>query len=275
VKRYSSGMYVRLAFAVAAHLDAEVLLVDEVLAVGDVSFQRKCLGKMQSIAGSGRTVLFVSHNLAAVTALCSRAIRLREGHVVSDGAPAEIVNAYVAEYFQSAHERDFPPNPAQKMQIRKVACDGTRVGDHGPLLRTQPFAIRVTYDVNEPTTEPEIALTVERSDGSPVCQTRDVDTDAHQEAVRAPGQYTATVTFPGGLLNAGTYVVRVAIERSGGWERYDYQDGIALELYDLDGDVRMQSRGQTRPGVLGLALPWQTVQISDAKAPASLSESLA
>jgi len=104
VKRYSSGMYVRLAFAVAAHLEPEILVVDEVLAVGDAAFQRKCLGKMGSAAGSGRTVLFVSHNMAAITALCSRALCLTDGTVVVDGRPQEAIAAYLANIQQAASE---------------------------------------------------------------------------------------------------------------------------------------------------------------------------
>jgi lipopolysaccharide transport system ATP-binding protein len=98
VKRYSSGMYVRLAFAVAAHLEPEILIVDEVLAVGDAGFQRKCLSKMQDVAKSGRTVLFVSHNLAAMQALCTRGLFLSEGRVKLDGPIADAVNQYVNEY---------------------------------------------------------------------------------------------------------------------------------------------------------------------------------
>ena len=97
VKRYSSGMYVRLAFAVAAHLEPEILLVDEVLAVGDAAFQKKCTGKMSEVAGSGRTVLFVSHNMAAIEALCSRVILLRGGRLESDGKPEEVVARYLLD----------------------------------------------------------------------------------------------------------------------------------------------------------------------------------
>lgn len=96
VKRYSSGMYVRLAFAVAAHLDPEVLIVDEVLAVGDAEFQRKCLGKMKDVAGSGRTVILVSHNMAAIQHLCDRAIYLRSGELVTSGDTASVIRAYLS-----------------------------------------------------------------------------------------------------------------------------------------------------------------------------------
>lgn len=97
VKRYSSGMYVRLGFSVAAHLETEILLVDEVLAVGDVAFQRKCLGKMQDVAGGGRTVLFVSHNMTAVSGLCERAVLLNQGQVSDQGPTASIVSRYLEE----------------------------------------------------------------------------------------------------------------------------------------------------------------------------------
>src|SRR5580658_1240091 len=96
VKRYSSGMYVRLAFAVAAHLEPEILIVDEVLAVGDVEFQKKCLGKMDEVARGGRTVLFVSHNIRAVTALCTRGLLLRDGTVMMSGTPADVVGSYIS-----------------------------------------------------------------------------------------------------------------------------------------------------------------------------------
>ena len=115
VKRYSSGMYVRLAFAVAAHLEPEILIVDEVLAVGDAEFQKKCLGKMSEVAGAGRTVLFVSHNMAAIQALCSRTIHLASGVIIGNGVTAEIISRYLE-------------NPLSRMghaQVSSVrSCDG-------------------------------------------------------------------------------------------------------------------------------------------------------
>src|SRR5205085_5711556 len=95
VKRYSSGMYMRLAFAIAAHLEPDILIVDEVLAVGDAEFQKKCLGKMQDVAGHGRTVLFVSHNMAAVESLCTRAVLLEQGRVAAQGATREVLRRYL------------------------------------------------------------------------------------------------------------------------------------------------------------------------------------
>src|SRR5215468_2845592 len=112
VKHYSSGMYLRLAFAVAAHLETEILLVDEVLAVGDIRFQKKCLGKMQDVGQQGRTVLFVSHNMPAITRLCERALRLDEGHVVQDGPSHRVVSAYLTSDVGTMAAREWP-DPAQ------------------------------------------------------------------------------------------------------------------------------------------------------------------
>jgi lipopolysaccharide transport system ATP-binding protein len=107
VKRYSSGMYLRLAFAVAAHLEPEVLLVDEVLAVGDAAFQKKCLGKMSDVAGEGRTVLFVSHNMDAVLRLCSRALLLEQGHIVANDASQAVVARYLARFATETQPRQW------------------------------------------------------------------------------------------------------------------------------------------------------------------------
>src|SRR5215211_4917000 len=117
VKRYSSGMYLRLAFAVAAHLEPEVLLVDEVLAVGDLEFQRKCLGKMSSVAGEGRTVLFVSHNLAAVRAICRSAMVLDAGRIVRQGAVVDCLAYYVAQAFEEDASRWVRPVAAERPTI--------------------------------------------------------------------------------------------------------------------------------------------------------------
>ena len=131
VKRYSSGMYVRLAFAVAAHLRPEIMVVDEVLAVGDARFQKKCLGKMQDVAsGGGRTVLFVSHNMAAITRLCSRALLLRDGRIVQDGAVDSVVATYL-----SGGSGDSP------ISVDFEATGRVRGNEHARLL-----AARITSD---------------------------------------------------------------------------------------------------------------------------------
>ncbi|MHC4215804.1 MAG: ABC transporter ATP-binding protein, partial [Planctomycetota bacterium] len=149
VKRYSSGMYVRLAFAVAAHLEPEILLVDEVLAVGDAAFQKKCLGKMKKVGEEGRTVLFVSHNLGAIKALCSRAILLKEGGVVADSSADETVSTYMGDVRESVlvrewHDEHTAPQNQSAVLRRVRVCD-----DHGRQLdeiyTDTPFNIEIDY----------------------------------------------------------------------------------------------------------------------------------
>ncbi|MCA9739182.1 MAG: ABC transporter ATP-binding protein [Gemmatimonadota bacterium] len=157
VKRYSSGMYVRLAFAVAAHLDPEILIVDEVLSVGDADFQRRCLGKMHEVAGGGRTVLFVSHNMPMVRALCSRAIVLRDGRMVLDGDPDDAVDHYLDQVEESA-ERDLADREDRSgrggvrltgARVASAAGDGVPVATGG--------GARFEFDVSE--RKPGLALT--------------------------------------------------------------------------------------------------------------------
>ena len=148
VKRYSTGMYVRLAFAVAAHLEPEILIVDEVLAVGDAGFQQKCLNKMGEVAGEGRTVLFVSHNMAVVQALCSRAVFLNHGRVVEDGAVEQIAGAYLRSLDRSAslnllERKDRDPRGWEDVRLREVDVMSL---DGGVLATGRPaqFVFRLT-----------------------------------------------------------------------------------------------------------------------------------
>ncbi len=135
VKRYSSGMYVRLAFAVAAHLEPEILIVDEVLAVGDVEFQKKCIGKMKDVAGAGRTVLFVSHNMEAVKNLCSRALLLEHGSIVSEGSPSQVIETYLnnrnkADWGRSYEELEAPGNEFTRLksiELKPIREDGKSI----------------------------------------------------------------------------------------------------------------------------------------------------
>src|SRR5436189_69740 len=120
VKRYSSGMYVRLAFAVAAHLEPEILIVDEVLAVGDAEFQKKCLGKMQGVAGGGRTVLFVSHNMAAVRSLCMRGLLLEDGILLKNGTTEDAIHAYLQSTTRPQMQREWDRESAPGNEYVRV-----------------------------------------------------------------------------------------------------------------------------------------------------------
>ena len=259
VKRYSSGMYVRLAFAVAAHLEAEILMIDEVLAVGDVAFQQKCLGKMQNIAESGRTVIYVSHNMGSISHFCERALRIERGQIVDSGDAATVVGRYISESYVARRDREFPAQPGKRAQIRRIALRGVPEGRGGVLDRANPFELSIVMDVNEPLQGAEIVLLLETADGTPICQIREHDGDvAAVSARRNPGTYEASVKFPGGLLNSGTLAVRALIEQAGGWEVLDHREGLVFDLQDLSGLAARQSLGKTRPGCLLMKLPWST-----------------
>jgi lipopolysaccharide transport system ATP-binding protein len=169
VKRYSSGMYVRLAFAVAAHLEPEVLIIDEVLAVGDAEFQRKCLGKMDEVSKAGRTVLFVSHNMVAVKSLCEQAIMLEKGKVTAAGETTQVVHRYLAAGTAAAQDGMIPDEAprvgtgeARIRSVRLTDQDGREVAELG---LGQPFKIRLAIEVLRPIPEAHFDVSVCTLDG--------------------------------------------------------------------------------------------------------------
>ena len=214
VKHYSSGMYMRLAFAVAAHLDPEILIVDEVLAVGDAAFQKKCLGKMGDVAKQGRTVLFVSHNLGAVRSLCTRGIVLAGGTMQFDGAVEEAI----ARYLSSAADRG-----AQDGQV-SFGAGGLAFEDLAVLsvrLRNEAGDVRALFDAMEPITiDIEYAITARvrgartmlqlvTPEGEVAFQSTDHET---RDADLPPGRYHTSCTIPGALLNGRMYVVSIGFD---------------------------------------------------------------
>lgn len=206
-KRYSSGMGVRLAFAVAAHLDPEILIVDEVLAVGDAQFQKKCLGKMSEVAGSGRTVLFVSHNLSAVENFCTRGILLRQGELILDGSSGDIVDRYLAEIHRdSTSGAELPP-------VRGVRLRVETVGEAGPIKPGEPMRFHLELKTETPLHEASVAIGIDDSRGQRLTTLftfqqmqqsweipRQATLEARWNAVNlAPGSYSLNVTLYDGL----------------------------------------------------------------------------
>ncbi|HWF87607.1 MAG TPA: ABC transporter ATP-binding protein, partial [Pyrinomonadaceae bacterium] len=151
VKHFSSGMYMRLAFAVAAHLDQEILLVDEVLAVGDVAFQQKCIKKVSNISASGRTVLFVSHNMEAISQLCPRVMLLEAGSIVTDGPTDETLRKYLWGKVQNSGEFVYQPsedeNPPSELIIRSVKIKNSNGEIAASVDSRQPFSFEIEYEV--------------------------------------------------------------------------------------------------------------------------------
>ena len=206
VKRYSSGMYVRLAFAVAAHLEPEIMIVDEVLAVGDASFQKKCLGKMGSFAQSGRTILFVSHNAEAVRTLCKRAIWLKEGRLQRDGDTDEIME----EYFSSlSTEFAFScSNPEYGLSIPKVALKNGRGEETNQFQPGDDLIIDIHYDAQKRIDNPILALGVLGVNGS--CFTSNMLLDGHRpEFLQGSGKVVCT--FRSIPLLPQNYTVKMSI----------------------------------------------------------------
>ena len=219
VKQYSSGMYTRLAFAVAANLEPEILIVDEVLAVGDAGFQKKCLGKMQDVASEGRTVLFVSHNMAAVRTLCQRCVMLDGGRVLADDLAAEVIEQYL---FSGETEAGVWVRPAgedkdggegkdgqKPVRFLRVEVAGLNGEAAASLHSSRPFGISVEFEVARPLSNAQVAVRVTNGEGVAVFTT--ANTDARESFVPLrPGRHTYRIVVPGKLLAPGRYSLLVA-----------------------------------------------------------------
>lgn len=206
VKRYSSGMYVRLAFAVAAHIEPEVLIVDEVLAVGDAQFQQKCMGKMQDVSREGRTILFVSHNVAAIRALCDSALFLEQGRMARYGPVEDVVADYMSRLVQS--NKVFQPLVAPKADVLSIElCDAAgRTMEH--IDTDTEIHFRITYRVKE-AGRVNMVLNLSK-DGAYVFQSINNHDPAYALA-KAPGQYVSTCVLPARFLNNGTFVLSMTV----------------------------------------------------------------
>jgi lipopolysaccharide transport system ATP-binding protein len=210
VKRYSSGMYVRLAFAIAAHVDPDILLVDEVLAVGDAEFQKKCLGKMGEVAQSGRTVIFVSHNMSAITQLCDRAILIHSGKVIKDGPVAEVIPQYL---------NILPLQLGQVIFKYEINSKGVRLlqamvtyGDLNPVSFvdfTKSFWIVIQYEIDSLIKGLRIGLRLYNSRNVAILQTATSYSNLPQNLIDTQGQHFARVCIPGSWLTPGRYYLEI------------------------------------------------------------------
>ena len=256
VKRYSSGMYVRLAFSVAAHLNPEILIVDEVLAVGDAAFQKKCLGKMQDVARhGGRTVLFVSHNMAAVRALCNRAILLRAGTVALDADTDTVVAAYVRDGGEGDQASVTYPAAGAVAPDTMRFTDAAICDRHGSPLAgvvdcRDPFTITAQFAVGEETIRSlRIGWDMQNAEGVTVCGSN----NPHSVESHTPGVYRVACEFPGDILNEGRYVVRFCGDIPG--DRVLHLTGyeLAFSVEDIEGHG---ATAQKLPGIVRPRLHW-------------------
>jgi len=204
VKRYSSGMAVRLAFSVAAHLEPDILLVDEVLAVGDAEFQKKCLGKMDEVTKqAGRTILFVSHNMAAIQRLCGRCVLIEKGKIKKIGKTKNVVNNYLGDSNESQAVFEYKEDKKKKMQIKKIEILDHKNELTNNLDVTQLFKIKINYQINEDIncTNHLGIIFYDYSPEFPILNTFDIDTNKELYTCRKKGLYEATFKFPANLFN--------------------------------------------------------------------------
>ncbi len=257
VKRYSSGMYVRLAFAVAAHLETEILLVDEVLAVGDAEFQRKCLGKMQTVVREGRTVLFVSHNMAAVKSLCQRAVLLDGGRVLRDGPVDEVVDAYLSSATPIAEDGrisdDAPRAGSGGARFRRVMVSAGD-GRQGPeIYMGEPLRLSLELDVDTPIPDAVIEVGLSTLDGTRVASMFSVD-EGRTPTELTPGRWSIQLDVTATLLPR-MYAVDVGLHRASYGATVDWVERAAVvDVQNVSRSGRdthfpTQTRGFFRPRV--------------------------
>jgi lipopolysaccharide transport system ATP-binding protein len=260
VKRYSSGMYLRLAFAVAAHLEPEILVVDEVLAVGDAEFQRKCMGKMSDVAATGRTVLFVSHNMSAVLRLTEETMVLDKGRLVYRAPTPAAVDYYMAAGFTGAGERLWAASeiPSEAAPFVPLAI---RIRDHqgrvvDTLRSTEPIRIEVEYRLERPITGLRVGIYLLTMRGEYVFTSFDLDDPKQFEklSVRPEGHYLSCCTIPANTLNEGRYVLSVNAS-SFRIKRYFWDDHALAFSVDATGAPGKQWP-EPRMGPVRPALDW-------------------
>jgi len=265
VKRYSSGMYLRLAFAVAAHLEPEILVVDEVLAVGDADFQRKCLGKMSDVAKQGRTVLFVSHNMSAILRLTEETLVINKGCLIKRAPTAEAVDFYLSQGLTQEGQRVWQEkeavdrkNPFQPRSLRLLDKSNQFVDT---VRSTEEFIIEARYALTKAIKGLRIGIYVITSHGEYVFTTFDTD-DARtfeEYAVREPGNYASRCHIPANLLNGGRFIVGMNAS-SYRIRTYFHEDQAFVFNVDASGAPGTQwpepRLGPVRPSIL-----WEITQI--------------
>ncbi len=261
VKRYSSGMYVRLAFAVAAHLEPEILVVDEVLSVGDVEFQKKSLGRMSEVSNEGRTVLFVSHNLGTISRLCRKSILINKGHLVCYQETPDVIASYIEAGQSNSSEYTKPHDPSKPIAMRTVQICDTK----GTLLTSpevtydKEFKLDIEYEVNQTVSNCTVWMALETQDGIMVFTSADYDKNPEMLGNEIPGYYRAEVKIPGEWLNYGRYVVIVGIVQNSPVIVFDREETITFSVLEV-GSPSALLQGGTRRGVLQPILMWETTK---------------
>jgi len=265
VKHYSSGMYLRLAFAVAAHLEPEILIVDEVLAVGDANFQRKCMGKMSEVAGQGRTVLFVSHNMGAVLRLCQTAMLLKQGTVHLFGEVTSVVQQYLDSNVALMGERIFDAGERLAIQRREVTITRVRLMNSERHVTstanlTGGVYVEIAYTVNRPVRSLQVTVRLWNSEGVCVLTTTSLDDLERYDTVQQPGEYIAEVFVGSEYLRPSTYLVDIVANIPNVKILDDHPQCIGFEIVD-DGSIDSKL-AQPRAGVVAPLFRWDVTPVA-------------
>jgi lipopolysaccharide transport system ATP-binding protein len=261
VKRYSSGMQVRLAFAVAAHLEPEILIVDEVLAVGDAAFQRKCLGKMGDVTGEGRTVLFVSHNMSVVSRLCDRGIWMEAGRVAAEGPMEDVVRQYLGSSlagtagFEATKLEAAPGNELIRLR-------GVRIKDHAGRLTSSvdgrhPVFVEIEYVILR-ASPVRTSFRLATAEGVILFTSTDVDDEGRHGRNREPGVYVSRCEIPRRLLKRGMYFVTVMSDISMVRVNFHLENVVSFSVDVIEGILEDNRRGVVSP-----AFSWDVEKVSD------------
>jgi len=258
VKRYSSGMYVRLAFAVAAHLEPEILVVDEVLAVGDASFQKKCLGKMGDVAKGGRTVLFVSHNMGAIIKLCQRSLWIDKGSIVLDGESMDITNQYQSQNLstRTVWKRSEPIEPDRELAFLNIVVGDSETQSDGFFESNKAIPIEIKYSVIRHLSGCQIGVRLYNSEGTVIFTTTDADFIGVSALSKDPGYYIARFNIPENFLVPTTYYILVAAHLPG---RHVYEAIDQAVVFEISPSKSLISL-DGRLGVIAPLIPWETCQ---------------
>ena len=254
VKRYSSGMYVRLAFAVAAHLEPRILLVDEVLAVGDAAFQRRCVGKMGELGRSGRTVVVVSHNMSLVSNLCDEVVWIDRGEVLQQGHAGAVIARYLSAGAEDAAEWSPSQEAGTGFVFRRVrVVGGSQGGDH--FAADEHVALTFDYSVTRPIPPSRIGFLLRAEDGTNVLESHSSDDSPTLNASFAPGTHRSRVEIPGGWLRPGRYFVTVA--EPNGEAPIVHESVVSFTITEQNSPAARDGRA----ALLVPVLKWQTESI--------------
>jgi lipopolysaccharide transport system ATP-binding protein len=249
VKRYSSGMKVRLAFSVAAHLDPDILIVDEVLAVGDAEFQKKCLGRMSRLASGEKTVLFVSHDMRAIAKLCTRVLLLEDGCIKKSGNPLEIIESYLSSEIAPSFKW-FAPASENNDQELKILSAEVLAGDSQPIeivTYNSGFNVGITYEVKQAIKNGAIFLRLTDQMGNDIWTSWDTDKSNAMNNIRYPGTYTSICKIPPFIMRPGRYKVQVGAMVPGVKLIEGYTDAITLDITDIGYPLNKQRIGVITP----------------------------